>query len=62
MTRIYRESDEDLRTRITNKYGMWGAFLTRVIESNGAALDACARHVGLERIIVEVPDEPASEF
>lgn len=43
------ESDESLRARIANKYGMWGAFLTVVIESSGEALDACAKHVGLTR-------------
>jgi hypothetical protein len=62
MTRTYRESDEDLRTRIANKYGMWGAFLTEVIESSGEALDACAKHVGLERIVVEVPVGFKGEF
>lgn len=55
MNKTYRESDEDLRTRIANKYGMWGAFLSVVIESKGEALDACARSIGLERIVVEVP-------
>ena len=56
MPRIHRESDEALRTRIANKYGMWGAFLSHVIESSGPALDECAKHVGLERIVVEMPD------
>lgn len=54
--RTIRESDEDLRTRIANKYGMWGAFLSHVIESSGEALDECAKHVNLQRIVVEVPD------
>lgn len=43
------ETDESLRTRIANKYGMWGAFLSHVIEAKGAALDECAEHVGLKR-------------
>jgi len=43
------ESDEELRGRIAEKYGRWGAFLTVVIESRGAALDECAKHVGLVR-------------
>lgn len=53
--KTHRESDADLRTRIANKYGMWGAFLSVVIESSGEALDDCAKHVGLERIVVEIP-------
>ena len=44
------ETDEQLRTRIANKYGRWGAFLSHVIESSGTALDECAKHVGLTRI------------
>lgn len=43
------------RTRIANKYGMWVAFLSHVIESSGAALDECAHQVGLERIVVPIP-------
>lgn len=45
-----RETDEQLRTRIAAAYGMWGAFLSHVIESSGQALDDCARHVGLRRL------------
>ena len=44
-----KESDEDLRRRIAEAYGMWGAFLSHVMECSGAALDEAARHVGLER-------------
>lgn len=44
------ETDDQLRTRIVNKYGMWGAFLSHVMESKGEALDECAKHVGLERL------------
>ena len=47
------ETDAELRTRIANAYGMWGAFLTEVAESSGKALDECAKHVKLERRIVE---------
>lgn len=47
------ETDDELRTRIANAYGMWGGFLTAVAESSGKALDACAAHVELERRIVE---------
>lgn len=54
--RWYIEPDDQLRTRIANKYGMWGAFLSVVIESSGEALDECAKHVDLKRIVVEVPD------
>lgn len=43
------EPDEEFRTRIIEKYGMWGAFCTEVLESSGKALDECGRHVGLER-------------
>lgn len=43
------ESDEDLRARIINAYGMWGAFCTMVVESSGTALDAIAKFEGLER-------------
>jgi hypothetical protein len=43
------ESDESLRTRIAEAYGMWGAFLSHVAESSGQALDDCAASVGLER-------------
>lgn len=43
------ESDEDLRGRIAEKYGMWGAFLSTVIESSGPALDECAAYMGLTR-------------
>ena len=55
--RWYVEPDDQLRTRIANKYGMWGAFLTEVIESSGEALDKCAEHVDLKRIVVEVPNK-----
>jgi len=44
-----RETDEELRARIANAYGMWGAFLSIVIESSGEALDECAKHVDLRR-------------
>lgn len=44
-----RETDEELRGRIMNAYGKWGAFGTVVIESSGAALDECAKYVKLER-------------
>ena len=43
------ETDEELRKRIAVAYGMWGAFLSVVMESSGTALDECAAHVGLER-------------
>jgi hypothetical protein len=44
------ESDEDLRVRIINAYGMWGAFCTVVLESSGDVLDELAATVGVERI------------
>lgn len=44
------ETDAELRTRIANAYGMWGAFLSVVIESHGTRLDECAKHVGLTRL------------
>jgi hypothetical protein len=44
-----REPDDSLRARIAAAYGMWGAFLTEVIESRGRTLDACAAFVGVER-------------
>lgn len=43
------ETDESLRVRIDRKYGMWGAFLSIVMESQGKALDACAESIGLLR-------------
>jgi len=43
------ESDEDLRVRIINAYGMWGAFCTVVLESKGSTLDEMAEYVGIER-------------
>ncbi len=43
------ETDAELRARIADAYGTWGAFLSLVIESSGAALDDCAKHVKLER-------------
>lgn len=43
------ETDGSLRTRIFNAYGMWGAFLTAVLESSGQHLDDCAKHTGLTR-------------
>jgi hypothetical protein len=48
------ETDRELRTRILNTYGMWGAFCTMVLESKGAALDACADYVGLRRERYEI--------
>lgn len=60
MTRTYIESDEELRRRIAQKYGMWGAFLSVVLESRGTALDDCAESIGLKRIITEVPYPPDS--
>jgi hypothetical protein len=56
----YTESDEAFRTRIANKYGMWGAFLSVVMESKGKALDDCGQHLGLTRIVVDVPHGPCS--
>ncbi len=47
------ETDAELRTRIANAYGRWGAFLSVVIESSGAALDECAAHVALERRVID---------
>ena len=54
---MYIESDEALRERIAQKYGMWGAFLSIVLGSHGKALDDAAKHVGIERIITEVPGD-----
>jgi len=45
-----RESDEELRVRIHKAYGMWGAYLSHVMECSGAALDDAAKHVGLKRV------------
>jgi hypothetical protein len=47
------ETDKELRTRIANAYGMWGAFLSVVMESSGKALDDCAKHIKLERKIIK---------
>lgn len=47
------ETDEELRTRIANAYGTWGAFLSVVIESNGKDLEDCAAHLNLKREEVE---------
>lgn len=44
-----RESDEDFRVRIISAYGLWGAFLTAVMEASGKALDDCGEAVGLVR-------------
>ncbi len=43
------ETDEELRVRIAEAYGMWGAFLSHVLESSVEALDECAKHVKLKR-------------
>lgn len=53
-TRI--ETDAELRTRIANAYGMWGAFLSVVMESRGVRLDECAEHVKLQRL-TDIPVE-----
>lgn len=45
-----RETDEAFRTRIAEKYGMWGAYLSHVIECSGEALDEAAKHVKLTRL------------
>lgn len=45
----FTETDESLRARIINAYGMWGAFCSEVLESSGHALDEIAKHVGLTR-------------
>jgi hypothetical protein len=52
-TQPVMETDEAFRTRIANKYGMWGAFLSVVMESKGKALDECGKHVELERLRAE---------
>jgi len=44
------ETDEEFRTRIANAYGMWGAFLSHVMECSGKALDEAAEHVKLTRL------------
>jgi hypothetical protein len=44
------ETDAAFRARIINAYGMWGAFCTVVLESSGADLDDCGKHVGLIRL------------
>ena len=49
-----RETDEAFRTRIANAYGMWGAFLSHVMECSGKALDDAAKHVGLVRLGIDV--------
>lgn len=38
MSEMRPETDEELRTRIANAYGMWGAFLSHVIEARGKEL------------------------
>jgi len=50
-----RETDEALRTRIAEAYGMWGAFLSHVIECSGEALDDAAKHVNLTRLGADEP-------
>lgn len=60
--RWYVEPDDALRTRIANKYGMWGGFLAKVNGSSGEALDKCADYVDLKRIVVEVPDVFQGEY
>lgn len=54
------ESDEDFRTRLAQKYGMWGALLTTISESSGKALDDCGKHLGVTRIVVDIPTGPCS--
>lgn len=53
------ETDEELRARIADAYGMWGSFLSMVMESSGKALDDCAAQMKLERRIVE-DDHPCA--
>ena len=50
---MYTESDEELRKRITRKYGM-PSFVWYL---RGEALDNAARFVGIERIVAEVPGD-----
>lgn len=47
-----KESDAALRGRIAVKYGMWGAFMSAVIEASGEALDELAASEGLVRLDV----------
>ena len=54
MTKVYIETDENYRARIANTYGMWGAFLTEVIESSGTALDECGDSIGVKRLRLDV--------
>lgn len=51
------ETDEAFRTRIANKYGMWGSYLSHVIECSGASLDEAAKHVELERLVYVINNE-----
>lgn len=46
---MYIESDNDLRQRLTKKYGVPNLFWYK-----GRALDVMARGLGLERIIVDL--------
>lgn len=46
---VPRESDESLRVRAINAYGMWGALASVVLESRGRALDEIAAYLGVER-------------
>lgn len=47
--KIHHETDGQLRMRILDAYGMWGAFASEVVESSGSALDDLAKQVGLVR-------------
>jgi hypothetical protein len=47
------ETDGELYLRINKAYGMWGAFLSHVLEARGEALDECAALVKLKREMVE---------
>lgn len=47
------ETDEELRARCLEAYGMWGAFASIVLGARGATLDKCADHLKLARRIVE---------
>ncbi len=41
------ETDDELRARIINTYGKWGAFCSLVLEADGVGLDELAEHIKL---------------
>lgn len=44
-----RETDEELRGRIAEAYGMWGSLMSHALEAQGEALEELASYFDLTR-------------